>query len=208
MKLHIFLVLILLIFSTSMKGQSQKKEVVLFNGQDLNGWEGEMKYWRVEEGMIVGEFTEIEHNQFLRSKTEVEDFRLILQVRLTDGQGNSGIQFRSTALPGGHVRGPQADIGKGYWGKLYEELGRGWLWEKGCDRYVDSGGWNEYEIVAVDSKVRTAINGNLCVDIDDPYIARKGIIALQLHAGFAPAEIYFKNFELTKDPEFELRTLD
>lgn len=208
MKLPIFLVLILLIFSTSVKGQSDKKEALLFNGQDLSGWEGEMQYWRVEEGMIVGEFTEIEHNQFLRSKMEVEDFRLILQVRLIDGQGNSGIQFRSTALPGGHVRGPQADIGKGYWGKLYEELGRGWLWEKGCDQYVDSGNWNEYEIVAVDSKVRTAINGNLCVDIDDPYIARKGILALQLHAGFAPAEIYFKDLELTEDPEFELRTLD
>lgn len=207
MKSYIFVVLTFLIFSTNGKGQSGKKDAILFNGEDLSGWEGEMEYWRVEDGMIVGEFTEIEQNQFLRSKMEVEDFRLILQVRVIDGQGNSGIQFRSTALPGGHVRGPQADIGKGYWGKLYEELGRGWLWEQGCDQYVDPGGWNEYEIVAVDRKVRTAINGTLCVDIDDPYIARKGIIALQLHAGFPPAEIYFKDFELTEDPEFRLKTL-
>lgn len=208
MKPYIFGILILLFISTSLQGQHDRKGAVLFNGQDLSGWEGEMDYWRVEDGMIVGEFEEIEHNQFLRSTAAVEDFRLIVQVRLVDGRGNSGIQFRSTALPGGHVRGPQADIGKGYWGKLYEELGRGWLWEEGCDQHVNTGEWNEYEIVASDSKIRTAINGNLCVDLDDPYIARKGIIALQLHAGFPPAEIYFKNFELTEDPEFRLETLD
>lgn len=181
---------------------------VLFNGEDLSGWEGDMEYWRVEDGMIVGEFQEIEHNQFLRSTTEVEDFRLTLDVHIIDGQGNSGVQFRSTALPGGHVRGPQADIGEGYWGKLYEELGRAWLWEKGCDQYADLDGWNEYEVLAVGSKIRTAVNGHLCVDLDDPYIARKGIIALQLHQAFGPSKIQFKNLELEKDPEFKLKILD
>ncbi len=179
----------------------------LFNGEDLSGWEGDMRYWRVEDGMLIGKAERISQNQFLRSTAKVKDFRLTLDVRIVDGQGNSGIQFRSTALPGGHVRGPQADIGKGFWGKLYEELGRAWLWDKGCDQYTNLDGWNRYEIVAVDSKVRTAINGHLCVDLDDPYIAREGIIALQLHAGFGPIEIYFKDFSLERDPEFRLVTL-
>lgn len=207
MKFSIFSLLIVFIFSMNVRGQSEKEDI-LFNGKDLSGWEGDRQYWKVEDGMIVGEFEEIEHNQFLRSKKTVDDFRLILQVQLVDGQGNSGIQFRSMALPGGHVRGPQADIGEDYWGKLYEELGRGWLWEQGCDQYVDPGGWNEYEIVAVDSKIRTAINGHRCVDLNDPYIAREGIIALQLHAGFAPAEVYFKDIELTEEPEFQLHTVN
>lgn len=180
----------------------------LFNGEDLSGWEGNMELWRVEDGMIIGEFDDIEHNEFLRSKTEVEDFRLTLQVRIVDGQGNSGIQFRSTALPGGHVRGPQADIGEGYWGKLYEELGRAWLSENECDKYADLDGWNKYEVLAVDSKIRTAVNGNLCTDLDDPYIARKGIIALQLHQAFGPSEIQFKDLSLERNPEFELLTLE
>lgn len=185
-----------------------EKPPSLFNGQDLSGWEGDGRYWRVEEGMLVGQAEQLPHNQFLRSTREVGDFRLRLDVRLAGGQGNSGIQFRSTALPGGHVRGPQADIGRGYWGKLYEELGRGWLWEQGCDRYVDPDGWNHYEVVAVGSRVRTAVNGHRCVDLDDPYLAREGIIALQLHAGFGPIEISFRNFSLERDPEFRLITLN
>lgn len=208
MKVFYFLLPVLFtLFSCSGAKVTPGKERVLFNGKDLSGWEGNMQFWRIEDGMIIGEFTEIEHNQFLRSKTTVEDFRLILKVRIVDGRGNSGIQFRSTALPGGHVRGPQADIGEGYWGKLYEELGRAWLWEQGCDKHANLDGWNEYEILAVDSKIRTAVNGNLCVDLDDPYIARKGIIALQLHQAFGPSEIQFKDITLEEDPEFRLTTL-
>lgn len=206
--LYFLLPILFLSFSCTSKKATSDKEMILFNGEDLSGWEGNRQLWRVEDGMIVGEFTEIEHNQFLRSKKTVEDFRLTMKVRIVDGEGNSGIQFRSTALPGGHVRGPQADIGEGYWGKLYEELGRAWLWEKSCDQHADLNGWNEYEVLAVGSKIRTAVNGHLCVDLDDPYIARKGIIALQLHQAFGPSEIQFKDFELDEDPEFKLVTLD
>lgn len=205
--LYTLLPVSLILFACTSSNVTGDGDEVLFNGEDLSGWEGDMHLWRVEEGMIVGEFTEIEQNHFLRSQTTVEDFRLILKVRIIDGRGNSGIQFRSTALPGGHVRGPQADIGVGYWGKLYEELGRAWLWEKECDQNADPDGWNEYEILAVGSKVRTALNGNLCVDLEDPYIARKGIIALQLHQAFGPSTVQFKEFELERNPEFELTTL-
>src|SRR5690625_6440150 len=72
---------------------------------------------------------------------------MILNVRIVDGKVNSGIQFRSEALPNGQVRGPQADIGDGFWGKLYEEFGRAWLWEGNeCDQHhVEKEDWNEYE---------------------------------------------------------------
>ena len=55
------------------------------------------------------------------------DFRLIFEVKLTPNKENSGIQFRSEVLPNGHVKGYQADIGAGWWGKLYEEEGRALL---------------------------------------------------------------------------------
>ncbi len=44
--------------------------------------------------------------------------------------GNSGVQFRGQNLPHGEVKGCQADIGKGWWGKLYEEHGRALLWRE------------------------------------------------------------------------------
>ena len=167
-----------------------------FNGQDLAGWSGNMKLWKVEDGQIVGTSPGIEKNTFLVSDFTVEDFELTLQVRLTPNTGNSGIQFRSEALPGGNVKGYQADIGAGWWGKLYEEHGRAILWDKPAQQHVLAGQWNEYRIVAQGSKIKTYLNGNLCVDLDDPNGASRGIIALQIHAGPA-MEIRFKDFQLT-----------
>ena len=55
------------------------------------------------------------------------------------------------------------------------------------------------------SKIRTAINGQLCVDLDDPKISRRGIIGLQMHAG-GPLEVRFKDLQLELNPKFELIT--
>ena len=77
-----------------------------------------------------------------------DDFRLSLDVKLVGNRGNSGIQFRSEALPDGEMRGYQADVGAGWWGKLYEENGRGLLVDKSGEQFVKAGEWNHYEISA------------------------------------------------------------
>jgi hypothetical protein len=99
------------------------------------------------------------------------------------------------------VKGYQADIGKGWWGKLYEEHGRELLWPQSGESHVKPG-WNTYEIVASGDKIRTRINGQLCVDLDDPAGAKRGIIALQLHSGGA-TEVRFKDFEIELNPQAE-----
>ena len=53
--------------------------------------------------------------------------------------------------------------------------------------------------------MRTAINGQRCVDIDDPKISRRGLIGLQMHAG-GPMEVRFKDLKLELNPKFELLT--
>jgi hypothetical protein len=123
------------------------------------------------------------------------DFRLTLKVKLTPNKENSGIQFRSEALPDGEMRGPQADVGEGWWGKLYEESARGLLSDRSGEKYVRKDDWNTYEVLAVGSRVKTWINGQLCVDIDDAKLARRGIFGLQLHAG-GPMEVRFKDIRL------------
>ena len=55
-------------------------------------------------------------------------------------------------------------------------------------------------------KVKTALNGHLCVDVDDPKISRSGIIGLQMHAG-GPMEVRFKDFHLELNPKFEMTTV-
>jgi putative membrane-bound dehydrogenase-like protein len=166
-----------------------------FNGKDLTGWDSDTKLWSVEDGEIVGKSPGIKRNTFLTSQMIADNFRLKLKVKLVPNKENSGVQFRSERLPDGEMRGPQADIGAGWWGKLYEENGRGLLWKESGEKYVKVDEWNEYEIVAEGSRVRTYINGKLCVDLDDAALSRRGIFGLQIHAG-GPMEVRFKDLKL------------
>src|ERR1043166_5029243 len=130
----------------------------LFNGKDLSNWDGDKSLWRVENGEIIGRTsTGLKHNEFLKSEASFEDFRLVVKIKLTPNKENSGIQFHSDALGEYEMKGLQADAGAGWWGKLYEENGRALLWDKPGDNCIKPDEWNTYEIVAVGSKVRTAI---------------------------------------------------
>jgi hypothetical protein len=166
-----------------------------FNGKDLTAWVGDPKLWRVEQGEIVGKTTGLRKNSFLKSEMAAADFRLTLKVKLTPNKENSGVQFRSEALPDGEMKGPQADVGVGWWGKLYEESGRGLLWARSGEKHVRPDDWNTYEVEAVGPRVRTWINGQLCVDLEDAKLSRRGIFGLQLHAG-GPMEVRFKDLRL------------
>jgi putative membrane-bound dehydrogenase-like protein len=175
---------------------AENNATLLFNGRDLEGWNGDKTLWSVEQGEIVGKTEGLPHNSFLLSDMSAEDFHLTVEVMLKDNAGNSGIQFRSQPLNGfEEVQGYQADIGVDWWGKLYEEHGRELLWKESGEKFVVPGEWNKYEIRAEGGHIQSWINGNLCVDLDDPQGKRRGIFALQLHAG-GPTEVRFRNFEL------------
>ncbi|MFP4094787.1 MAG: DUF1080 domain-containing protein [Cyclobacteriaceae bacterium] len=105
--------------------------VSIFNGETLDGWEGDTNFWRVENATLVGEITPdkpLKNNSFIIWKGgEVGDFELKTEVRITES-GNSGINYRSDrldTLPYA-LRGYQADIdGKNrYTGQNYEERKR------------------------------------------------------------------------------------
>ena len=71
---------------------------LIFDGKSLDGWEGNQKLWRVENGVLIGETTTpLEKTTYLiwRQGT-VDDFELTLSYRITGG--NSGIQYRSQDL--------------------------------------------------------------------------------------------------------------
>ena len=133
----------------------------------------------------MGRTAGLANNAFLRSAVDLADFRLTCEVLLVDDRGNSGIQFRSQARAVTDVSGLQADIGPGWWGKLYDEHGRGLLVDTGAADVVRRGEWNTYEITAVGSRIRLRLNGELCVDLDDGEARPHGIVAFQLHSGGA-----------------------
>ena len=101
---------------------------LIFNGKDLEGWRGDPKYWRVENGILIGEVTLetiLKHNSYvIYEKEQLENFELKLEYRITNS-GNSGINYRSQIIDNVPfaLRGYQCDIdGKNkYTGQNYEE---------------------------------------------------------------------------------------
>ncbi len=77
---------------------------VIFNGEDLSGWDGDPTMWSVRDGVIHGETTKenpSKGNTFLIWKDGVlKDFELRLSFRCT-ASNNSGIQYRSRHLTNG-----------------------------------------------------------------------------------------------------------
>ena len=187
-------------------------DITLFNGRNLDGWEGNPAVWRVEKGVIVGSTDNhpLQQNTFLIHKTPYSNFLLKAEVRLRNH--NSGIQFRSKVQPGPGwvVTGYQADFSeagpeKSAWGNFYEEKGRGRAvmktqdegWQIGRKVYLPND-WNEYEILAQGRHIQLKLNGTVTIDTTDAQ-AVTGVIALQIHAG-PPMRVEFRNIRLQKLP--------
>ncbi|MES1262597.1 MAG: DUF1080 domain-containing protein, partial [Acidobacteriota bacterium] len=123
----------------------------LFNGRNLDGWEGDPKYWRWEANSLIGEITPetiVKSNTFIIWRGgSPKDFELKVDYRMTSA-GNSGINYRSVVVPDPvtpsnkfAMRGYQADIdGKNlYTGQNYEEKGRLFLGTRGQITHVVGG---------------------------------------------------------------------
>jgi hypothetical protein len=220
----ISIAVMMFIAGCEMPGQTES----LFNGRDLSGWDGKMKFWRVQDGAITGEVTEenpisLEETHFLiwRGGT-VEDFELRFKYRVT--KGNSGMQFRSWEMDNFGVGGYQADFeaGEEYTGALWEGDGRGTLVSRGgavvikedgrkgmmllgetdeLIKHVDLTGWNDYLIRAVGDTIELEINGvrmTRLVDREKGKASSKGIIAIQLHGGIGPQFVQVKDIKLKR----------
>lgn len=174
----------------------------LFNGKNLDGWQIDTPgLWSVRDGMIVGKSDGLKYNDFLRTKKNYSDFVLRLKFRLINGQGNSGIQFRSKPVPNSHeVSGYQADIGQQYWGCLYDESRRNKVLVQAPQdalAKLDKNGWNDYVITVRGNHITLELNGSRTVDYREaePGIDGSGFIALQIHGGPA-MEVQFKDIDL------------
>ena len=124
----------------------------IFDGKTLKGWEGDPKYWRVENGALVGEITPetiVKQNTFIIWRGGVtRDLELKVEYCIS-ARGNSGINYRSTEVPGQTfaMRGYQADIdgqdrnagNLRHTGQNYEERGRTFLACRGETVHIAQG---------------------------------------------------------------------
>lgn len=138
-----------------LKAHASDGEIQLFNGKDLTGWDGNMEFWSVQDGVITGKVladsanpgksTLKHHSSLIWRGGKVKDFELTLKYRIV--AGISGIHYRSTELPKGKnglkIKGYKADFGAGktyaYSGILYETDGRGILAKVGEKTVIKDG---------------------------------------------------------------------
>lgn len=185
---------------------------LLFDGKTLEGWEGNRDWFRIEDGAIVagGLDRSIPHNEFLCTQRHYGDFELKLHARLRGTGDNAGVQFRTARVPEStEVSGYQCDIGTAWnrpvWGALYDESRRNRMLAEGATDTVASalrsGEWNALMVRAVDNHIQIWLNGILTVDYTEtePNIARKGVIALQIHSG-PPSEAWYANLRIREIP--------
>ena len=218
MKAKIILNVLLVSLSFCMLGCTGEQKtntdiaVSLFDGKTLTGWEGDLNWFRVEDGAIVAGSLEkdIPHNMFLCTTKEYGDFELKLEIKLVGPGDNSGIQFRSRRIPGGtEVSGYQADAGGPIgdfgvvWGSLYDEARRNRMLvtanQEEIVKAYRQNEWNEMVVRCQDNHIQIWVNGYQSVDYteEDDTIAKKGIIGFQIHAG-APTEVRYRNITLTR----------
>lgn len=185
----------------------QAKPVAIFDGRTFDGWEGNLKIFRIEDGAIVGGSLneKVVRNEFLCTTRTYGDFELRLKVKLLGGDtANAGVQFRTARIPNDHeVSGYQADMGTGWWGALYDESRRKKVLT-GPDQarmksVIRNGGWNDYVIRAEGPHVQLWINGEQTVNYteQDQGIAPSGIVCVQIHAG-PPAEAWYKDLTIAE----------
>jgi hypothetical protein len=187
----------------------------LFDGRSFDGWNGNYRYFRIEDGAIVAglHHHRIPRNEFLATDKQYENFELRLKFKLVGENINAGVQIRSARIPNHHeMIGYQADLGQQYWGSLYDESRRRKILAQAnlveLEKVLDRDGWNDYVIRCVGRRMTLWINGYQTVDYVEPdkSIPLKGHIAVQIHSG-PPGEAWYKDIEITelKAPEASLR---
>lgn len=199
----------------------------LFNGKDLTGWDGNPKFWSVEDGAITGRTKapeDLDYNQFLIWRGgQVENFELKAKIKVKGN--NSGIQYRSkemTEVGKWSIGGYQCDVHPTAENNamLYHERGRGIVAKNGqtvavdpdgrkwltADRdpvAVDTAEWNEYSIIAKGNHVTHLLNGKVTAvvhDYDEKGRCLSGLLAIQIHKGPA-MEVQVKDIQLKVLPE-------
>lgn len=215
-----------LLVTSALCAQAESGFVSLFDGKTLNGWDYDPQFWRVEDGVIVGETTTTKPaktNTFLTwAGGEPADFELKVEFKIRNH--NSGIQYRSFPLEGTKwaLGGYQADFSADHkWtGVAYGEKYKGLIAKRGEKAvvgasnkdvnvlghigdpaeilsHVNIDGWNEYHIIASGNHCIQLINGIVSAEFSENDPQRKKQGLIGLQLHRGPPmEVRFRNIRL------------
>src|SRR5947208_420705 len=129
-------------WSSSVKFPASEKPAKLFNGKDFDGWEGNTgengtpKYFTIQNGEIVAR-NEADNapkvSNYLLTKKQYRNFRLIFEGKLAESPMHSGIAF---------------------WGKKYEKDGQPYSYQGHLVMFP--AGWGFYDLFGRNSIYKDA----------------------------------------------------
>ncbi len=154
---------------------------------DTTLWNAEVQYWQLNNGVLHGESKGQDQHHYGYTKKNYKDFELNVLIKMTGNEeANSGVCIRIHPASFDIVPGYQIDMGKGYWGSLWEER-RAEMVQKYPDslvaKVVKANEWNHYYIIAKGHHIQAWLNGVKTIDIVHSGGFLDGNIGLQLCHG-------------------------
>lgn len=162
----------------------------LFNGKDFTNFksDGASEFWRVENGVLIGENNAAKKGHYLWTEKEYKDFVIEFDVRFK-GEPPRG------ADTGIEMRKPNIQLQLGVSGGLKVDMTGSW-YTGGKERYPESGQarearklmkpegeWNHFRIQAKGDTFTCWINGTKASEYTDPKFSGAGPLGLQIHPG-------------------------
>ena len=147
-------------------------------------WNFENNYWQFTDSGFHGTMGKEKEHHYSYTKKTYKDFELNVMIRMVgDSNANSGVCIRINPTNWDNAPGYQVDMGKGYWGSLWEER-RGDMVQKFPDslvsKLVNQNDWNHYYIIAKGHHIQAWLNGVKTIDIVHDAGFLEGNIGFQL----------------------------
>ncbi len=191
MKFHpIALSLLLSLASLGTSPADEPKLAPLFNGKDLTGFKAETSkaFWRVEDGVLIGENDAAKKGDYLWTEKEYKDFVIEFDVRW------KGVPPRGVDT-GIEMRKPNIQLQLGVSGSLKVDMTGSW-YTGGKEKYPEAGQakeaktlmnpegeWSHFRVQAKGDTFTCWINGKKASEYTDAKFSGAGPLGLQIHGG-------------------------
>ena len=184
------LTLILSLVAVVARPAGEPNFVPLFNGKDLSNFKAEESkaFWRVEDGVLIGENDAAKKGNYLWTEKEYRDFVIEFDVRwktTTERGVDTGLEMRK----------PNIQLQLGISGSLKVDMS-GCFYTGGKPAYPEAGQakaaktlmkpegeWNTFRIQAKGDTFTCWINSQKAAEYTDPKFSGAAPLGLQIHPG-------------------------
>lgn len=183
---------LLIALTAAFDGRADEPKLApLFNGKDFTHFKVEettKTFWRIENGVLIGENDAAKKGNYLWTEKEYKDFVMEFDVRF------KGVEPRG-ADTGIEMRNPKIQLQLGVSGGLKVDMTGSW-YTGGKERYPEAGQakeaktlmkadgeWNHFRIQAKGDTFSCWINGKKASEYTDAKFSGSAPLGLQIHPG-------------------------